>query len=100
VIFFFFRFAPVVAQTFKIQELTVADGLSQGMILPMLQDKQGFMWFATRGGLDRYDGYRFKHFTNTQAVELLLSFPLHSTLTPFGLLAVALCIVGSRQNTA
>lgn len=54
------------AQTYKIQELTVADGLSQGMVVSILQDRQGFMWFATRGGLDRYDGYRFKHYTNIQ----------------------------------
>ncbi|MFN8349704.1 MAG: ATP-binding protein [Spirosomataceae bacterium] len=53
------------AQSFKVQELTVADGLSQGMIMAHIQDKQGFMWFATRAGLDRYDGYRFKHYTHS-----------------------------------
>lgn len=41
---------------------TVADGLSQGMVTCMLQDQQGFMWFGTRGGLNRFDGYTFKQY--------------------------------------
>ncbi|MGB0176134.1 MAG: ligand-binding sensor domain-containing protein, partial [Owenweeksia sp.] len=28
----------------------------------MLQDRKGFMWFGTLGGLNRYDGYQFKVF--------------------------------------
>jgi len=36
--------------------LTTADGLSQSYIYTILQDRQGFMWFATRDGLNRYDG--------------------------------------------
>ncbi len=39
--------------------LTINDGLSQGMVVKMLQDKFGFMWFATLDGLNRYDGYKF-----------------------------------------
>ncbi len=30
----------------------------------IIQDTQGFMWFATDGGLSRYDGYGFRHFTH------------------------------------
>ncbi|MDX2072613.1 MAG: two-component regulator propeller domain-containing protein [Haliscomenobacter sp.] len=39
-----------------------AHGLSQGMIYDILQDKQGFLWYGTRGGLNRFDGYGFKAF--------------------------------------
>ncbi len=36
------------------------DGLSQTAINDIYQDESGMMWFATRGGLDRYDGNRIK----------------------------------------
>ncbi len=39
-------------------------GLSQNTIHYILQDKQGFMWFATEDGLDKYDGYNFEIFKN------------------------------------
>ena len=42
--------------------LTVEDGLSQSAVTCIFQDKQGFMWFGTQDGLNRYDGYRFKIF--------------------------------------
>jgi ligand-binding sensor domain-containing protein len=29
----------------------------------MLQDKNGYMWFATENGVSRFDGYEFKNFT-------------------------------------
>jgi signal transduction histidine kinase/DNA-binding response OmpR family regulator/ligand-binding sensor domain-containing protein len=46
------------------QTISTAEGLSQGMIFDMLQDKEGFIWIATKNGLNRYDGYTFKVFTN------------------------------------
>ncbi|MHB1687658.1 MAG: ligand-binding sensor domain-containing protein [Ignavibacteriaceae bacterium] len=39
-------------------------GLSQNTIHCILQDRQGFMWFGTEDGLDRYDGYNFTVFKN------------------------------------
>lgn len=33
----------------------------------MVQDDQGFMWFGTQYGLDRYDGYKFKVFVHDPA---------------------------------
>ncbi len=46
------------------QELTISDGLSQGMVYDLCQDTQGFIWVATKGGLNRYDGYNFTVFTH------------------------------------
>ncbi len=34
-------------------------GLSQSTVLKVFQDKKGFIWFATRDGLNKYDGYNF-----------------------------------------
>src|SRR3984893_10307908 len=43
----------------KFSHLTTNDGLSQGYVTAILQDRRGFMWFATRDGLNRYDGNTF-----------------------------------------
>ncbi|OQB29642.1 MAG: Sensor histidine kinase TodS [Bacteroidetes bacterium ADurb.Bin174] len=42
--------------------LSVVDGLASNEITCMLQDSKGFMWFGTRNGLSRYDGYVFKSY--------------------------------------
>jgi len=42
-----------------IEQITVEDGLSQSGVFAMLQDSQGFMWFGTQDGLNKYDGYNF-----------------------------------------
>src|SRR5262252_8054553 len=44
--------------------LSTAQGLSQTKINQIVEDRQGFMWFATQYGLNRYDGYKFKVFVN------------------------------------
>jgi ligand-binding sensor domain-containing protein len=50
----------------KFEYLTVDDGLSQGIIEDIFQDRQGYMWFATRDGLNRYDGRQFVVFRNNR----------------------------------
>lgn len=46
------------------ERITTKDGLSQSTINYIIQDKKGFMWFATNGGINRYDGYTFKTYSN------------------------------------
>ncbi len=48
----------------KYEILNTTDGLSQGMVFDMLQDREGFIWISTKDGLNRYDGYEFKIFAN------------------------------------
>lgn len=49
-------------QQLRFETLTVNDGLSQGYVSGVIQDRKGFMWFATNDGLNRYDGYGFTIF--------------------------------------
>lgn len=44
------------------QRLTTRDGLSSSFVNSILQDRQGFLWFGTNDGLNRYDGYECRVF--------------------------------------
>ena len=46
------------------KQLKIEDGLSQSTIVEILQDKKGYMWFATVNGLNKYDGYNFTVYSN------------------------------------
>jgi ligand-binding sensor domain-containing protein/signal transduction histidine kinase len=48
----------------RFDRLSIEQGLSQESVLNILQDRQGFMWFGTQAGLNRYDGYRMTVFRN------------------------------------
>ena len=41
----------------KFEYITPENGLSQGNIECIFQDRMGFMWFGTFNGLNRFDGY-------------------------------------------
>ena len=56
---------PIVDGTdIRFTRLSTADGLSQTKASHIVQDDQGFMWFGTQYGLNRYDGYNFKVFVH------------------------------------
>lgn len=46
----------------RFKRLSIEDGLSQSTVEAIVQDHQGFMWFGTEDGLNRYDGYSFTKF--------------------------------------
>ena len=46
----------------RFDRLSMNEGLSQSHVMAITQDQTGFMWFATENGLDRYDGFTFKHY--------------------------------------
>ena len=50
------------AQSYYFRHYQVENGLSNNATICCLQDKKGFLWFGTKDGLDRFDGYSFKIF--------------------------------------
>ena len=42
--------------------ITIEDGLSQSTVESIFQDSRGYIWIGTNDGLDRYNGYDFKHY--------------------------------------
>jgi signal transduction histidine kinase/ligand-binding sensor domain-containing protein/DNA-binding response OmpR family regulator len=48
----------------KFEHLDINAGLSQNHVMCILQDSRGLMWFGTRDGLNKYDGYRFTVYKN------------------------------------
>ena len=56
---FFFQIKISAQNPLYFQHLTTNNGLSQNDVNDIHQDNQGFMWFATHDGLNKYDGYDF-----------------------------------------
>jgi len=61
---FLFPYLLSAQSSLKFELLTADDGLSHNKVQCILQDKQGYLWFGTVYGLNRYDGYSFKVFEN------------------------------------
>ena len=57
---------PTIAQPYFFKHYQVENGLSNNSVYCSVQDKKGFMWFGTKDGLNRFDGYHFKHFVIEQ----------------------------------
>lgn len=59
VFIFTINFSFAQNQTIDFEHLSIDQGLSQITVHSILQDSYGFLWFATEGGLNKYDGYNF-----------------------------------------
>src|SRR5258705_13786251 len=57
-------FPPAQAQvtSYNFRHLTNTEGLSDGFVRAIVQDKYGFIWIGTSYGLNRFDGINIKSF--------------------------------------
>jgi ligand-binding sensor domain-containing protein len=51
----------------RFEPFGIKEGLSQGFVSCITQDKDGFLWFTTKDGLDKYDGYHVTVYRNNPA---------------------------------
>lgn len=58
---------------FKFKNYTIFDGLPSTSITCIEQDDKGFMWFGTRDGVSRFDGFNFLSFSHNSEDEMSLS---------------------------
>lgn len=49
---------------FVFDHISLEEGLSQSSVYSIIQDNQGFMWFTTEDGLNKYDGRSFTVYKN------------------------------------
>ncbi len=65
----------------KFYNLTKKDGLSNNYVLDIIQDKRGFVWIATKDGLNRFNAYEFEIYRNNPDDSLSLSSNIITALT-------------------
>ncbi|RIA09437.1 signal transduction histidine kinase [Flavobacteriaceae bacterium MAR_2010_72] len=61
---FFLSSNFLLGQSYYFKHFKSENGLSHNTVLSSLQDQKGFLWFGTKDGLNRFDGYNFKIFQN------------------------------------
>ena len=59
-LFFIFSIHLIHSQDYYFKHFRVEEGLSNNTVITSLQDEDGFMWFGTKDGLNKFDGYHFK----------------------------------------
>lgn len=57
----------------RFKQLSITEGLSHSTVNAISQDNKGFMWFGTRNGLCRYDGYQITKFLHEKRDSTTIS---------------------------
>ncbi len=72
--------AELPAENIAFHHITIKDGLANNRVDCMLQDHEGYLWFGTKRGLCRYNGYEFKIFKSRPGDTLSLRYHQISSL--------------------
>jgi len=71
--FIFNIWSFIAAQQLSVDILPLGGQLPSNSVQRIFQDREGFMWFGTREGLSRYDGYRVLTFRSGKTTPNLLT---------------------------
>jgi ligand-binding sensor domain-containing protein/serine phosphatase RsbU (regulator of sigma subunit) len=52
----------IYAQKLQFDHYDIRNGLPSSVVVDIMQDRKGYMWFATLVGVSRYDGYMFENY--------------------------------------
>ena len=63
VLVFFCTVTTTLGQGLMIRNYNVKDGLANATVYAAVQDKDGFIWFATPTGVSKFDGKRFHNYS-------------------------------------
>lgn len=77
---FFFLLAcvcslPATSYALPFKGISTKDGLSNRRVLMSAKDNDGYIWFATRIGIDRYNGESFVHYNLSGTTGDVAEFP-------------------------
>ena len=64
----------ILGRNIRFERIMPAHGLSYPMVNKVIQDRNGFMWFATENGLNKYDGYTFTTYKHNPKDDNSLNF--------------------------
>jgi len=57
------------AQTYNFNNYSLKDGLIQSNVNDILQDQEGYIWFATDGGLSKFNGQNFVNYSTNEGLS-------------------------------
>jgi ligand-binding sensor domain-containing protein len=79
---------PAQTQNIQFKSITTEQELSQNTVHSIIKDSQGYMWFGTQDGLNRYNGYECIVFRPIRDDSTFLSntcLTFHGTILSFKL---------------
>ncbi|WP_194973318.1 sensor histidine kinase [Aquiflexum lacus] len=56
--------SEVNSQEINLETISISNGLASPMVMNVMQDSHGLLWFSTGNGVQRYDGYNWKTYRN------------------------------------
>lgn len=65
----FLQVAQLYSQTPSYYHYTSSDGLASSTVFNIIQDRNGFIWFATLNGISKFDGKRFTSFRTNDGLN-------------------------------